>query len=275
MKNLRLSRPLVFLDLETTGSDPAADRIVEIAGVRVEPDGARQERTRRVNPGRPIPPEATAVHGIRDEDVRHEPSFRQIARGFLAWLGDADLAGFNLRRFDLPLLEREIGEAGLDLRLAERRVVDVMVIYHLKERRDLSAAVRFYLGREHAAAHAAGGDAAATMEVLDAQLARYSDLPRTVDGLDALGPPRGAPVDRGGKFVRAAAGVVFAFGKHQGRPLVQVAAEAPGYLQWILEADFPDDAKDLVRRALAGEPAGGAAGKRPEPAGEPPPDQSV
>jgi DNA polymerase-3 subunit epsilon len=251
VKNLKLSRSLVFLDLETTGSDPATDRIVEIAALRIDPDGSRQERSRRVNPGRPIPSGASAVHGIYDDDVRHEPAFGQIARGFLEWLGSADLAGFNLRRFDLPLLERELGEAGLDLGLAERRVVDVMTIYHMKERRDLSAAVRFYLGREHAEAHAALSDAAASAEVLDAQLARYSDLPRTVEELDALGPLRGAPVDAGGKFIRVTAGVVFAFGKHQGRTIEQVAAEAPGYLQWILEADFPEDAKSLVRVVLA------------------------
>lgn len=183
MKNLRLARPIVFFDLETTGTDPAWDRIVEIAVLRIEPDGRSEVRTRRINPERPIPPEATAVHGIRDEDVREAPTFRQIARSLLAFIGDADLAGYNLRRFDLPLLERELRACGLDLGVSRRRVVDVMTIFHRKEPRDLEAAVRFYLRREHEGAHGAEADVLAAAEVLDAQLAVYEDLPRTVDEL--------------------------------------------------------------------------------------------
>ena len=190
MKNLRLSRSLVFFDLETTGTDPSADKIVELSALRIAPDGSRETRSRRVNPERPIPPEATAVHGIRDEDVTDEPAFRQIARSFLDWLEDADLAGFNVCRFDLILLERELRECGLDLRVGERRVIDAMTIFHRKERRDLTAAVRFYLGREHEGAHSADADVAATVEVLDAQLERYDDLPRSVEELD--GAERGA-----------------------------------------------------------------------------------
>lgn len=183
MKNLRLERPIVFVDLETTGTDPAFDRIVEIAVLRIESDGRSELRTRRVNPERPIPPEATAVHGIRDEDVREAPTFRRIARSLLAFIGDADLAGYNLRRFDLPLLERELRACRLDLELSRRQVVDVMTIFHKKEPRDLAAAVRFYLKREHEGAHGAEADVQAAAEVLDAQLAAYEDLPRTVDGL--------------------------------------------------------------------------------------------
>ncbi len=183
MKNLRLARPIVFFDLETTGTDPAWDRIVEIAVLRIEPDGRSEVRARRVNPERPIPPEATAVHGIRDEDVREAPTFRQIARSLLAFIGDADLAGYNLRRFDLPLLERELRACGLDLGVSRRWVVDVMTIFHKKEPRDLEAAVRFYLRREHEGAHGAEADVLAAAEVLDAQLAVYEDLPRTVDEL--------------------------------------------------------------------------------------------
>ena len=139
----------MFFDLETTGIDPATDKIVEISALQLAPDGTRDSKTRRVNPGRPIPPEASAVHGILDDDVCDEPTFGQIARSLLDWIGDADLAGFNIRRFDVPLLERELREAGLDLRLAERRTIDAMTIFHGRERRDLTAAVRFYLDREH------------------------------------------------------------------------------------------------------------------------------
>jgi DNA polymerase-3 subunit epsilon len=251
VRHLQLDRPLVVFDLETTGTDPLTDRIVEIAALRIEPDGRREERSRRVNPGRPIPPAATAVHGIRDEDVRDAPPFARIARGLLDWIGAADLAGFNIGRFDVVLLERELADCGLDLRLAERRVVDAMTIFHRMERRDLSAAVRFYLGREHTDAHSGAADVAAAAEVLDAQLERYPDLPRTGDGLDAWARPVADAVDRSGKFVRRPEGVVFAFGKHQGRTLREVAAEAPDYLKWILGSDFPPDAKELVRQALA------------------------
>jgi DNA polymerase-3 subunit epsilon len=249
----------VFLDLESTGTDPLRDRIVEIAVLRVAPDGTREARCRRVHPGRPIPPEATAVHGIRDEDVRDAPSFRQIARSLLDWIGDADLAGFNVRRFDVLLLERELADCGLDLALASRRIVDAMTIFHRRERRDLAAAVRFYLGREHAGAHSALEDVEAAASVLDAQLERYADLPRTVEELDALGRDRAA-VDQAGKFVWREERVVFSFGMHQGRELGEVAREARDYLEWILGTDFPADAKEIVRRALAGElPARGPA----------------
>jgi DNA polymerase-3 subunit epsilon len=252
VQHLRLERPLALFDLETTGTDPARDKIVEIAVLRIEPDGSRISRCRRINPGQPIPPAATAVHGIRDEDVREEPPFRRIAKSVLDLLQGADLAGFNLWRFDVPLLQRELQECGLDLEPGQRRVVDAMTIFHRKEPRDLAAAVRFYLGREHDGAHGAEADLEATWEVLEAQLERYPDLPRSVEELDTTRRPPGA-VDSAGKFVRREKHVVFTFGKHQGRPLAEVAEESPDYLQWILKTDFPDDAKQLVRQALESE----------------------
>lgn len=265
VKHLRLDRPLAFFDLETTGTDPASDRIVEISVLRIDPDGSRDSRTRRVNPERPIPAEATAVHGIRDEDVRDAPPFRRLARGILDFLGDADLAGFNIRRFDVPLLEREMREAGFDLDLARRRIVDAMTVFHRMEPRDLSAAVRFYLGRDHAGAHSAESDVEATAEVLDAQLSRYAELPDTVEELDRWCDPAPAnAVDRSGKFVWRGPEVVFAFGKKQGLTLREVAAADSGYLEWILRADFPEDARALVRDALEGRwpdpPEGDTAG---------------
>jgi DNA polymerase III subunit epsilon len=251
VKNLKLSRPLAFFDLETTGTDPATDRIVEISVLKLSPDGARAARTRRVNPERPIPPEATAVHGIRNEDVRDAPTFRQIARSLLEFLGDADLAGFNVARFDVPILDREFRDAGVDLGLAGRKIVDAMTVFHRMERRDLSAAVRFYLDRDHEGAHGAEADVEATAEVLDAQLERYADLPRTVAELDAwcFPVPAGA-ADRSGKFLLREGRVVFAFGKHQGRPLDDVARTSPDYLEWLLRQDFPPDARTLIQTAL-------------------------
>jgi DNA polymerase-3 subunit epsilon len=234
VKQLTLDRPLVVFDLETTGTDPAQDRIVEIGVLRIEPDGERQLRTRRVNPERAIPAEATAVHGIHDEDVRDEPTFK-----------------FNLRRFDVPLLDRELRDCGLDLGLGGRRIVDAMTIFHRKEPRNLSAAVRFYLEREHEGAHGAQADLTATLEVLEAQLERYTDLPRSVEELDAWTKTRPDAIDESGKFVRRGDDVVFAFGKHRGRSLRDVAAQAPDYLDWVVGSDFPEDAKQLVREVLA------------------------
>lgn len=249
---LRLNRAICFFDLETTGTDPARDRIVEIAVLRIEPDGAAETRTRRIHPERPIPPEATAIHGIRDEDVSDAPTFRQVARSLLDFFGDADLGGFNVRRFDVPLLDREFRDCGLDLAVGGRRVVDAMTIFHKKEPRDLGAAVRFFLGREHVGAHGAEADVRATFDVLEAQLARYHDLPDTPDGIEAWLLPPAPPdaADRSGKFVVREGAPVFNFGKHRGRPLALVAAEAPDYLRWLLQGDFPDDAKALVRQAL-------------------------
>ncbi len=254
MRNLKLTRPLVVFDLESTGTDPAMDRIVEISVLRIEPDGGTETRTRRLNPGRPIPPGATAVHGIGDDDVRDEPTFRQVARSLLRLLGGADLAGFNIRRFDLPLLEREFRDCGLDPALESRSVIDVMTIFHRMEPRDLAAAVRFYLGRDHEGAHGAEADAVASAEVLDAQLARYEDLPRSVDELAEWCHPRPEnAVDREGKFVWREGRAVFAFGRYRDRALEEVAREAADYLEWIVGTDFPEDARELVQAALRGE----------------------
>ena len=249
-----LKRPLAVFDLETTGTDPQSDKIVEIALIRVDVSGERRATTRRINPGRPIPKEATAVHGIGDADVATAPLFRDVARELLGLLGDADLAGYNVRRFDVPLLDREFRECGLDLALAQRRIVDVMTIYHKKEPRDLTAAVRFFLGRDHGGAHGAEADAAASLDVLHAQLARYPDLPRSVEALDAFcNPVPPGAVDRNGKFVLREGEVVFAFGKQKGRSLRDVARAQPDYLEWILKQDFPEDARSLVEKALRGQ----------------------
>lgn len=265
MGGLRLERPLAFFDLETTGTDPQLDRIVEIAVLRVAPDGTREMKVRRVNPGRPIPREATAVHGIGDDDVRDAPSFRQIARGILDFLGDADLAGFNVSRFDAPLLDREFRDAGLDLGLSRRRLIDAMTVFHRKEPRHLSAAVKFYLGREHEGAHGAASDVEAAVAVLEAQLARYDDLPRSVAELEAWCRPRvGTATDASGRFVWRDGELVFAFGKHQGKSLRFVARDARDYLEWIVRQDFAPDVRRIAEAALRGEfpspPTDGAAG---------------
>jgi DNA polymerase-3 subunit epsilon len=249
-KNLTLERSLAIFDLETTGTDPEGDRIVEISVLKVSPEGKGEHRTRRVQPGIPIPAEATAVHGITDADVAQAPRFGQVAAGLLAFLDGCDLCGFNVKRFDLRMLYVEFSRVGLRLSLEGRALVDPLEIFHAYERRDLAAAVRFYCGREHAGAHGAAADVLATAEVLDAMVARYADLPRSVPALyQHFKDPQA--VDSAGRFVRVRGEIRFAFGKYRGQPLAAVARTKPDYLEWMLTQNFFDDAKVVVQDALS------------------------
>lgn len=198
MQHLALDRPLVFIDLETTGLSPVTDRIVEVAMIKVHPDGRRETLARRVNPGVPIPEGAGRVHGITDADVAGAPSFAGIADEVLAFIADADLAGFNIQRFDLPVLQRELATADRHLAMEGRAVVDAQVIYHRKVPRDLAAAYRLYCGKELVGAHGAAADIEACLEVLDAQLAAYPDLPRTPRALAERLTPREPEPAQGG-----------------------------------------------------------------------------
>jgi DNA polymerase-3 subunit epsilon len=262
-KNLPLEKPLAVLDLETTGTDPQKDRIVEVGVLKIAPDGRQERRTWRINPGMPIPAEATAIHGISDADVAAAPRFEQVVDELLALLAGCDLCGFNLKRFDLRLLHVECGRAGRVLSLENRAIIDAMEIFHRYEPRDLAAAVRFYLGREHKGAHSAAADIEATAEVLDAMLARYADLPHSTAGLHQHFKEANA-VDSSGCFIKVEGQLRFAFGKYRGQPLETIAATKPDYLEWMLAQAFFDDAKQLVREALArsrsaGRPAAGPA----------------
>ena len=249
-----LDRPMAFIDLETTGLSPSRDRIVELAVLRISPGGDVMERVRRFNPGVPIPPEATAIHGIHDEDVADKPPFAARARSLAALLEPCDLAGFNIRRFDLPMLLAEFRRAGIPFDVGDRALVDMKTIYHREEPRDLSAAARFYLGREHRDAHTALGDIRTSAAVLAAQLQRYEHLPGDVRGLHAYCDeyaPFETALERW--FIREEDGShTFRRGKHQGRDLDEVARTEPDYLQWMLGADDMDEAVlDLVREALS------------------------
>ena len=246
LRNLILGRPLAVVDLETTGIDARNDRIVEVGVLKLDPAAGPIRYRRLVHPGVPIPEAAVAVHGITDEDVAARPRFRAIAPRLARLLADADLAGFNLRRFDLPFLAAEFRRAGVAFAIAGRAVLDAQQIFHAREPRDLAAALRLYCGRAHEGAHSALADAEATAAVLDAQVGHYSDLPATVPVLHSLL----TEVDVGGRFRVDAGRVVFAFGKHLGRPLDEVARLDPSYLAWMLGQDFLDDAKELAERAL-------------------------
>ena len=250
---LDLDRPVIFFDLETTGLSLSRDRIVELAVIRVSPQGDVFERVRRYNPGIPIPPEAAAIHGITDDVVADEPPFRATAKSLAQLLEPCDLAGFNIRRFDLPILLAEFRRAGVAFDVTGRRLIDMKMIFHHEEPRDLSAAARFYLGRDHQDAHTALGDIRTTAAVLTAQLGQYRHLPRDMDGLhrycDEMGPFL-TEFDRW--FSEKPAGLVFNRGKHKGTALSEVAGKAPDYLQWMLKADdMPDEVLEVVRSALA------------------------
>lgn len=245
LRHLTLTRPLAVLDVETTGTDPARDRVVELALLTLDPDRTSDLYHTRLNPGVPIPPAATAVHGIRDADVRDAPTFEVVASDLVRRLAGCDLAGFGIASFDLPLLCTEFARAGMPFHLDGRAVLDALAVYRRYEARTLTAAVGFYLGREHTSAHAAAGDAVAAAGVLDAQVGRYG-LPATPAELHALLHP----VDLSGKFKCEDGAVVFAFGKHAGRRLEDVARTDAGYLEWVLARPFLPDVHHLVRAAL-------------------------
>jgi len=253
VERLKLRRPLVFLDLESTGTSVSSDRIVEIAILRVHPDGTEEFLCRRVNPGMPIPAEATAVHGISDADVEGKPPFASYAKSLVGLLNDCDFAGFAIARFDLPLLQAEFQRLSLEFKWRDRAVIDAMAIFHAKEPRDLAAAVRFYCGRDFSGAHAADEDLRATVGVLRAQLERYEDLPDSLDGLNEFCNPRDPNwVDADGKFTWVGGVVTVAFGKYKGTPLQRLVVEDPDYLAWVLGSDFSPEVKELARNALEG-----------------------
>ena len=247
-----LDRPLVFFDLETTGLDVRNDRILELALIKITPQGDVVERVRRFNPEVPIPPEATAIHGITDEDVANEAPFRARAKSLAEVLDGCDLSGFNIRRFDVHMLIAEFKRCAIPFDIENRRVLDVQNIFHREERRDLSAAARFYLGREHEEAHTALGDIRTSAAVLSAQLERYPHIPQDLDGLHAYCEefaPFRTELDRW--FSSAEDGRVFRRGKHKGQSLDAVANMAPDYLHWMLGADDMDeDVLRIVREGL-------------------------
>jgi len=254
LEKLKLERPIAFIDVETTGKRPRSARIVELSILRVQPDRSEEYKSHRVNPEVPIPAEAIAIHGITDADVAGEPAFRQYAKGVSEFLDSCDVAGFNVIRFDLPVLEAEFKRAGVAFSRKDRQLVDGMVIFHEKERRDLKAAYLKYCGRELENAHSAKEDARASAEVLMGQLEMYADLPRDVPGLCTFcAKGKENYVDDEGRFVWVEGEAAFSFGPHEGRLLKDIASENPGFLEWMLRRDFPPDVQDIVTNALRGE----------------------
>ncbi len=251
---LKLERPIIFFDVETTGVDPKHDRIIELAAIKIWPDGTREEKCKRFNPLMSIPKEATAVHGISDDDIKNEPPFSKVAggkKGIAAYFADCDLAGFNIINFDIPILRAELDRAKQKLDLSDIAVVDAYRIFTHKEPRSLSAALLFYCNKTHDDAHSALADVQATADVLEAQLARYPDLPDTTVALDqSIRHPES--VDRQGKLRWVDGEVAIAFGRNKGRTLQYLAREEPDYIRWMIENDVVPDATPLLRDALVG-----------------------
>ena len=243
---LNLKRPIIFFDLETTGTDTSNDRIVEISMVKVAPDGEKTIKTRRINPEMPIPAEATAIHHITDEDVKDCPTFKQIAKSLKAFMEGCDFGGFNSNRFDLPVLVEEFLRAGVDVDFRKRRYIDVQNIFHKKEERTLVAAYRFYCNKDLEAAHSAEADTLATYEVLLGQLERYEDLQNDVDFLSEYST-RNRTADFAGRIgYDDKEQEIFTFGKYKGRVVAEIFEKDPSYYDWMMNGDFPQYTKKII-----------------------------
>jgi DNA polymerase-3 subunit epsilon len=240
--NIVLKRPLAFIDLETTGINLGVDRIVEIAIVKLMPDGTRQVKRKLINPEMPIPKESTEVHGINDEMVKNAPTFKQAAAEIKQFLEHCDLSGYNSNKFDIPLLVEEFLRVDKDFKIDGRKLLDVQKIFHMMEPRTLSAAYKFYCNANLEDAHSAEADATATLEVLLAQLERY---PQLGDNLDAIFKVIGEEeiVDFARRMVVQDGKIVFNFGKHKGKEVEHVLKSERSYYDWIMQGDFPQHTK--------------------------------
>lgn len=237
--DLLLTRPICFFDLETTGTNIAKDRIVEISILKAHPNGTTESKTWLVNPEMKIPDEVVAIHGISNEKVANEPTFKELSKEIYGMIKDCDLGGFNSDRFDIPLLVEEMLRAEVDFDMKNTVSVDVQTIFHKKEKRTLAAAYKFYCDRELTEAHSAEADAMATYEVLKSQLDRYPDLENNIKKLAEFSTHRQS-ADFAGFLGYDDHGVeIFAFGKHKGKKILEVLEKEPGYFGWILNADFP------------------------------------
>ncbi|MTI32122.1 3'-5' exonuclease [Xanthovirga aplysinae] len=253
--HLKLKNPLAVFDLETTGTNVVKDRIVEISILKVTPNGESSTKTLKINPTVPIPLECSLIHGIYDDDIVDAPTFKTVAKELGKFLEGCDLAGFNIVRFDVPLLVEEFLRAGVDFDIKNRKLVDAQKIFHMMEKRTLSAAYKFYCGKDLEGAHSAEADTLATFEVLDAQIAKYEGqkvvdhlgkevavIENDVNALHQLSASN--MVDLSGRFVLNNNNIeVFNFGKHKGVAVEKVLEKEPGYYDWMMKGDFPLDTK--------------------------------
>jgi len=246
---LQLTRPLAFIDLETTGINISLDRIVEIAIVKISPDGTKLVKRKLINPLMPIPKAASDIHGITDEMVKDAPSFKQVANEFKQFIDNCDIAGYNSNRFDVPMLLEEFLRAGLDFSIDGKKMLDVQKVFHMMEQRTLSAAYKFYCNKTLEGAHSAEHDATATWEVLEAQLEKYNQIGNTVESIVKF-TGEDDIVDFARRFIKDKGIEVFNFGKHKGKPVVQVLKEEPQYYDWMMKGDFPMNTKQKLTEIL-------------------------
>lgn len=257
---LKLRNPLVFFDLEATGTNVTRDRIVEYAFIKLLPNGEREKMIHRINPERPIPLESSLIHGIYDKDVKDAPTFKDVAKDLEKFLEGCDLSGFNILRFDIPMLVEEFLRADIEFDTDKRNLIDAQKIFHMMEKRNLAAAYKFYCGKSLEDAHTAEADTIATLEVLEAQVERYegedlTDLQGKTIGKIENDIPKlhevmsDRMVDFAGRFSLNDEGIeVFNFGKHKGKPVEKVLKDEPGYYDWMMKGDFPLDTKRKLTR---------------------------
>tara|TARA_B100001113_G_C21019217_1_gene582796 strand:- start:134 stop:919 length:786 start_codon:yes stop_codon:yes gene_type:complete len=246
--NLKLKRPIVFFDLETTGVQIAKDRIVEIAILKIYPNGNKESKCWLVNPTIPIPAETTAIHGISDDKIVNEPTFKELSQQIYEIIDNCDLGGYNSNKFDIPLLAEEFLRVGIDFNMDDRNSIDIQNIFHKMEQRTLIAAYKFYCGKDLKNAHSAKADTSATYEILLSQLEKYEELENDVNFLSEFSI-------RGGKFADLAGFIrynengekILSFGKYKGITLKQIWSENKGYFSWIQNADFPLYTKNVMR----------------------------
>ena len=235
---LELTKPLAFIDLETTGVNLSCDRIIEIAIVKILPDGTRQMKSKILNPQIPISKGSSDIHGFTDDMVQGLPIFKEVANELKQFIDTADLSGYNSNRFDIPLLMEEFLRAGIEIDMTNRRMVDVQHIFHMMERRTLSAAYQFYCNKQLTDAHSAEADANATWEILEAQTVRYENLGNTLDSILAFTGEEKF-VDFARRMIMDNDIEVFNFGKHKGRPVADVLKAEPQYYDWMMKGEFP------------------------------------
>ena len=246
---LQLTKPLAFIDLETTGVNLATDRIIEIAIIKVLPDGKRSVKRKLINPRMPIPKQSSDVHGITDEMVKDAPIFKDVAHELKQMLDGCDIAGYNSNRFDIPLLVEEFLRADVDFDMKGRRLLDVQNIFHKMEQRTLSAAYKFYCGKNLEGAHSAEVDAQATWEILEAQVERYPNIGTTVESIVKF-TGEDDIVDFARRFIKVNGIEIFNFGKHKGKAVVEVLKIEPQYYDWMMKGDFAMNTKQKLTEIL-------------------------
>lgn len=247
--SLQLLKPICFIDLETTGINVSTDRIVEIAIVKILPDGTKQVKRRLVNPEMPIPKASSDVHGISDEMVKDASTFKAMANEIKQFIEGSDIGGYNSNRFDVPMLNEEFLRAGISVDIESRKLLDVQKVFHMMEQRTLSAAYQFYCHKTLADAHTAEADATATWEILEAQISRYPQIGNTVESIVKF-TGEDEIIDFARRLIYENGIAVFNFGKHKGKPVAQVLKEEPQYYDWMMKGDFPLHTKQKLTEIL-------------------------